>query len=132
MPATATQHRFLTPEEVATELFGDAITPRKIVEFSKTQGMPSHLVGRRRVFLAEEVAAWVRSREGGTWDRFHRNDVAAAQPAAVSANTAPSAAVAVDPAWVAAQVAKFDAEALRRAGELLLALANSARQDGAA
>ncbi|WP_155946667.1 hypothetical protein [Mycobacterium sp. URHD0025] len=35
-------------------------------------------------------------------------------------------AVAVDPDWVAAQVAKFDADALRRAGELLLALASSA------
>jgi hypothetical protein len=121
MPSAATIARFLTPEEVSTEVFGGAVAPGQILNLSKNQGLPSHRVGRRRMFVADEVAAWVRSRDG------EGSTNSAAGPSAVSDADAP----AVDPEWVAAQVAKFSADDLRRAGELLLALSR-ADQGGAA
>lgn len=121
MSATTIATRFMTPDEVSTEIFGGSIAPRRIVEFSRTRGLPSHLVGRRRLYIADEVAAWARSRDGNT------NPTA--QPA-TSLLVGPDATAAVDPAWVAAQVAKFSADDLRRAGELLLALSRAEHQGG--
>lgn len=115
MPAT-TIARFLTPEEVAAEIFGGAIAPDRIIRLSKHHGLPSHRVGRRRMYLAEEVAAWARNRNG----EGEPDHAAAPLPAEPT-----DAAAAVDPEWVAAQVAKFSADDLRRAGELLLALSRA-------
>jgi hypothetical protein len=115
--SATTIDRFLTPEEVSTEIFGGAVAPDRIVRLSKHHGLPSHRVGRRRMYLAGEVAAWARSRDG-------EGDV---DPAAVS----PDATAPVDPDWIAAQVAKFSADDLRRAGELLLALSRADRRAGA-
>lgn len=103
--------RFLTPEEVSAEVFGGAVAPDRILKLSKAQGLPSHRVGRRRMYLAEEVAAWARNRDGeGGID-----------PAASPPGVGPDAP-SVDPEWVAAQLSKFSADDLRRAGNLLLAL----------
>lgn len=124
MSATITD-RFLTPEEVAAEIFGGAIAAERIVKLSKHQGLPSHRVGRRRMYLADEVAAWVRSRDG-------EGDVADIQSAAQLSDAIDADADVVDPGWLAEQVAKFSADDLRRAGELLLALSRAERQDGAA
>jgi hypothetical protein len=107
--------RFLTPDEVSAEIFGGAVAPDRIVRLSKHHGLPSHRVGRRRMYLADEVAAWARSRDGeGDVDTARRADTIRSDSAA-----------SVDPAWVAAQVAKFSADDLRRAGELLLALSRA-------
>ncbi|MBS1696623.1 MAG: helix-turn-helix domain-containing protein [Actinobacteria bacterium] len=107
--------RFLTPEEVSAEIFGGAVSPDRIVRLSKHHGLPSHRVGRRRMYLADEVAAWTRSRDGD-------GDV---DPATTTLPVSPDASTPVDPAWVAAQVAKFSADDLRRAGQLLLALSQA-------
>lgn len=120
--STIAPTRFMTPDEVSAEIFGGAIAPERIPRLSKDRGLPSHRVGRRRMYLAEEVIAWARSRDG--------DGVVTTASATEGTAPAPSGAVAVDPAWVADQVAKFDAEALRRAGELLLALANSPAAEG--
>lgn len=105
--------RFLTPDEVSAEIFGGAVAPDRIVRLSKHHGLPSHRVGRRRMYLADEVAAWARNRDG------EGDQTTAPLP------VGPAAATPVDPAWVAAQVAKFSANDLRRAGELLLALSRA-------
>lgn len=115
MPAT-TIARFLTPEEVSEQFFGGAVVPDRIRKLSKTKGLPSHRVGRRLLYDADEVAAWVRSRAGD------RSDAAESPPAPAAS---PAADRPVDPAWVAAQVAKFGSDDLRRAGELLLALSRT-------
>ncbi|CAN5464091.1 hypothetical protein BH09ACT7_BH09ACT7_51800 [soil metagenome] len=122
MSAT-TISRFLTPEEVSAELFGGAVAPGRILNLTKTKGLPSHRVGRRHMFVADEVAAWVRSRDG---------EGVTTSPAAPPPTASPEASASVDPEWVAAQVAKFSADDLRRAGELLLALSRADREAGAA
>lgn len=81
--------------------------PASVLRLVKEQGLPAHKVNRRYLFDPDEVDAWLRDRN--TSD-------------ASDTNTART-----DPDWVAAQVAKFSADDLRRAGELLLALANTAR-----
>lgn len=72
------------------------------------QGMPCVHVGRKLYYDLEKCDAWI-ARNLSSGD-------ASATPAPAS----------TDPEWVAAQVAKFSADDLRRAGELLLALANTA------
>jgi hypothetical protein len=113
--SATTIDRFLTPEEVSSEIFGGAVAPDRIVRLSKHHGLPSHRVGRRRMYLAGEVATWARSRDGD-------GDTS---PAAAPLPIGPEATAPADPAWVAAQVAKFSADDLRRAGELLLALSRA-------
>lgn len=71
----------------------------------KEEGLPAHRFARRVKFVPDEVDAWLRTRN-------------------TSGIPAPASTC---PDWVAAQVAKFSADDLRRAGELLLALANTAR-----
>ncbi|WP_255776069.1 helix-turn-helix domain-containing protein [Mycobacteroides abscessus] len=111
MSATATLPRYLTPDEVSTECFGGAVAPGRILNLTKSQGLPSHRVGRRQMFIADEVDAWVRSRD--------------ADGGALTAAPPPGNPAPVDPAWVAAVVAQFSANDLRRAGELLLALSRA-------
>lgn len=117
MSAPSTLPRYLTPDEVSAECFAGAVAPTGIVDLCK-KGLPSHRVGRRRLFIAEEVDAWVRSRDGD----------GATLP---SAPTAPGS-TPVDPEWVAAVVARFSADDLRRAGELLLALSRADVASGGA
>lgn len=118
--------RFLTPDEVSAEIFGGAIGAERVLRLSRAKGLPSHRVGRRRMFLADEVAAWARNRDGEGFTTAPPADVTTSLP------VGPDATSTVDPAWVAAQVAKFSADDLRRAGELLLALSRTERQAGAA
>ncbi|MBF9319834.1 helix-turn-helix domain-containing protein [Mycobacteroides chelonae] len=68
------------------------------------QGMPCVHIGRKLYFNLDEVDAWI------------------GQNLTTGARATPCG----DPDWVAAQVAKFSPDDLRRAGELLLALASSA------
>ncbi|WP_125078447.1 helix-turn-helix domain-containing protein [Mycobacterium sp. P7213] len=114
-PAVVT--RRMTPDDVADVLgYSQTSTVWRLI---REEGLPAVRFNRRYYINEADLHAWMAERGLIT--------AAAPRPApAVAANTAPSGAVAVDPAWVADQVAKFDAEALRRAGELLLALANSA------
>lgn len=41
----------------SADIFGGAITPNRVVRLSKSYGLPSHRVGRRRLFDADEVSA---------------------------------------------------------------------------
>lgn len=91
-------------------------TQQTIRAWVNEDGLPAHRVKGRLQYDPVEVEAWLRAR-GGEPD----------EPA-VEASTA---VAPVDPAWVAAQVAKFGADDLRRAGELLLALSRSADASGA-
>jgi excisionase family DNA binding protein len=116
-------NRRLGTDEVATVL-GYAQTAT-VLRLIREKGLPAVRFNRRYYVNEADLRAWMA--EHGLVA------ATAAQPAAaVSANAAPSAAVAVDPAWVAEQVSKFDADALRRAGELLLALARNADAKGGA
>ncbi|MBN7403656.1 hypothetical protein P5V78_04410 [Mycobacteroides abscessus subsp. abscessus] len=65
--------------------------------------MPCVHIGRKLYFNLDEVDAWI------------------GQNLTTGARATPCG----DPDWVAAQVAKFSPDDLRRAGELLLALAGS-------
>jgi hypothetical protein len=72
------------------------------------QGMPCVHIGRKLYFDLDEVDAWISQNLGTGGDT--------ARPAAN--------AIGADPDWVAEQLAKFTPDDLRRAGQLLLALAN--------
>jgi excisionase family DNA binding protein len=100
--------RYLTADEVSTECFGGAVSSSKVLLMRAHDGLPAHRIGRRYMFRADEVDAWVRARS-----ETH------------TAPTEPDAGAA-DSEWVAAQLAKFTPDDFRRAGELLLALSRSA------
>ena len=108
MPATTTPPKFLTTAEVAETI---RVREPVVYHLIKTAGLPARRAGRRWLIDPAELDIWLRSREGGT-------------QSAVGAE--------VDPDWVAAQVAKFSPDDLRRAGELLLALSRSSNTQGAA
>ncbi|OBB38030.1 helix-turn-helix transcriptional regulator [Mycolicibacterium fortuitum] len=103
MPAPTTP--YLDYPGVAERLGLTIPTVRRLM---KEEGLPAHRLSRRVKFLPDEVDAWLRARN-------------------VSGTPATYNVAGTDPDWVAAQVAKFSADDLRRAGELLLALANTAR-----
>lgn len=112
-PPSAT--RRLTTDDVAGMLgYTRAATVTKLV---KTEGLPAVLYKGRYYFNEHEVRAWMAERGLITQT--------AAEPDRADA-------ASVDPVWVAAQVAKFSADDLRRAGELLLALSRADRRAGAA
>lgn len=120
MSATAIAPRFITPDEVAAEVFSGAIAADRVIRLSKSQGLPSHRVGRRRMYLADEVIAWARSRDGD-------GDIAAestAPPVVVEHHAKRSAADDL-----VERITKLSPDDLRRAAELLLTLS---REDGAA
>lgn len=104
----ATPQKFLTTPEVAKIL---RVREPVVYSLIHNDGLPARRVGRRWLMDAAELDGWVRSRD----------------PHSPAPNTA-----TVDSAWVAAQVAKFSPDDLRRAGELLLALARADRMEGAA
>ncbi len=103
---------YLDYSGVAARLHLTVPTVRRLVQ---GEGLPAHRVARRVKFLPDEVDAWLRARDTRETGAIHQ-----------VTNTA------VDPDWVAAQVAKFSADDLRRAGELLLALSTASESRGAA
>ncbi len=113
--STNTIPRYLTRDEVSSECFGGAIAPGRVIALVK-QGLPAHRVGRRYMFVADEVDAWVRSRDsavnGNNTDTEGETDGGGAAP--------------VNPDWLAEQLARFTADDLRRAAEVLIALAGAA------
>lgn len=115
---SATITRFLTPEEVSTEIFGGAVAPDRIVKLSKHQGLPSHRVGRRRMYLAAEVAAWARDRDGDG------DTNPAAEVTTPPAACADAAATTGDSDWLAATLARFSPDDLRRVAQVLRSVAD--------
>ena len=117
MSATSTlsppSARRLTTEDVAA-LFGYAQTST-VLRRVREDDLPAIRFNRRYYFNEADVRAWMAE----------RGLIEATTPDA-------DAAAQVDPEWVAAQVAKFSADDLRRAGELLLALSRADRQGSVA
>ncbi|WP_109858723.1 helix-turn-helix domain-containing protein [Mycobacteroides chelonae] len=97
---TRTKH-YLMADQVKAK-FGFT-QPASVLRLVKEQGLPAHKINRRYLFDPDEVDAWIGQ----------------------NLTTGARATTGGDPDWVAAQVAKFSPDDLRRAGELLLALANS-------
>lgn len=107
--------RRLTPDDVRAILgYSQTSTVWKLIHDG---GLPAVRFNRRYYINESDLHDWMAE----------RGLVAASEASASSDDAAP-----VDPDWVAAQVAKFSADDLRRAGELLLALSRADRQDGAA
>lgn len=105
--------RRLTTEDVAA-LFGYAQTST-VLRRVREDGLPAVRFNRRYYFNEADVRAWMAE----------RGLIEATTAAPDADDTAP-----VAPEWIAAQVAKFSADDLRRAGELLLALSRADRQGG--
>jgi excisionase family DNA binding protein len=98
MPATtALTTKYLTADDVAQTLKS---TTDAVYGFIKNGGLPAHRVGRRWLIAAADLDAWMRSRDG-------------------SPTAERDGATAVDPDWVAHQVAKFTPDDLRRAARVL-------------
>jgi len=114
--ATATLPRRLTTDDVMPMLgYKRAASVTKLV---KTEGLPAAQYKGRYYFNENDVRAWMAAR--GLTDE-----------SAPVLPVSPDATTTVDPTWVAAQVAKFSADDLRRAGELLMALSHANAQGGA-
>ncbi|OBB21110.1 hypothetical protein A5761_03105 [Mycolicibacterium setense] len=96
-------------------------TQQTIRAWVNEDGLPAHRVKGRLQYDPVEVEAWLRARSG-------EPEAPAEEPESVPVDPAAD----VDPDWVTAQVAKFGADDLRRAGELLLALSRSAETNGGA
>ncbi|CAN5222310.1 hypothetical protein BH11ACT6_BH11ACT6_05020 [soil metagenome] len=116
--------RRLTTDDVVKMLgYKRAATVTRLV---KTDGLPAVQYKGRWYFHENDVRAWMTERGLIAETATPPADVTTSLP------VGPDATSAVDPAWVAAQVAKFSADDLRRAGELLLALSHANAQAGAA
>ena len=111
--STNTIPRYLTRDEVSSVCFGGAIAPGRVIALVK-QGLPAHRVGRRYMFVADEVDAWVRSRDSAKDSHTTETD------------TDGDDAAPVNPDWLAEQLSRFTADDLRRAAEVLMALAGAA------
>ncbi|WP_019969767.1 helix-turn-helix domain-containing protein [Mycobacterium sp. 141] len=107
----STNRRLGTDEVAAVLGYAQTATVLRLI---REENLPAVRFNRRYYINEADLHAWMAERG------------LIAATAALPAETAASDAVTVDPAWVAAQVAKFDADALRRAGELLLALSRDA------
>lgn len=92
-----------------------------VIRLIREEGLPAIRFNRRYYINEADLRTWMAER--GLLDE--------AAPATTTLPVGPDTTSTVDPAWVAAQVAKFSADDLRRAGELLLALSR-AEQSGAA
>lgn len=103
-PASTLARPKLVPTYGASAHFG---IPAYRLRALAQQGMPCVHIGRKLFFDLDEAGAWMRQNLGTGGASTRTGDT-------------------VDPEWVAAQVAKFSPDDLRRAGELLLALANTA------
>jgi excisionase family DNA binding protein len=106
MSAPATSPYFHTAD-IAQRL---GVTDDTVYRLVAEEGLPAHRIARRLKFTADEVDAWVRSRD-------------TSESGIPTASAAP--ARSADPNWVAAQVAKFTPDDLRRAAEVLLSIAGS-------
>ncbi|OBJ46171.1 hypothetical protein A5630_11940 [Mycolicibacterium mucogenicum] len=116
--------RPLTTEDVAALLgYRQAATVLRLV---REEGLPATRFNRRYFFNENDVRAWMAERG------LIAHTAPAPRGVTTSLPVAPDATSTVDPTWVAAQVAKFSADDLRRAGELLLALSRANLQAGAA
>lgn len=120
MPTAATTlpsaGRRLTTDDVASILgYAQNATVLRLV---RDEGLPAVRFKGRYYFTEADVRAWMAQR-----------GLIAASAAQHEPRTEPVSSV--DPEWVAAQVAKFSSDDLRRAGELLLALSR-VEQTGAA
>ncbi len=119
---TTTSPRYLTVDEVSDELFGGSVSPSKVIKLAKNDGLPMHLVGRRYLFIADEVDAWIRARD-------LKGNTTAAAP------VAPSDVAPGDSDWLAATLAKFSSDDLRRVAQVLRSVADDHTRelsDGAA
>lgn len=115
MSTTALSERYLTASDVA-----EAIRAKEPVVYDliKRGELRARRVGRRWLIDANSLRDFMAGR-------------ALADQCEITAEAAPPDNIAaVDPEWVTAQVAKFSADDLRRAGELLLALSRADRQPG--
>lgn len=99
--------RTLNTDDVAAKL--GYRQSASVIRLVKEQGLPCLQLNGRYLFTESEVDAWL-----------------AARRPARSADSFTAATGSADPDWVAAQVAKFSPDDLRRAGELLLALSRAA------
>ncbi|GEM_PF-5255626 len=84
--------------------------PATVLRMVREDGLPATKFGGRYFFDETAVRAWLAER-----------GLIPETPAPAS----PAADRTVDPTWLTAQLAKFSADDLRRAGELLLALSRS-------
>ena len=113
----ASAGRRMTTDEVAAALgYTQNATVLRLV---REEGLPAVRFNRRYYYSEADVRAWMAE----------RGLIAAADERVPP--VAAECASSVNPEWVAAQVAKFGTDALRRAGELLLALSKT-DQGGAA
>ncbi|OBF42836.1 hypothetical protein A5719_10355 [Mycolicibacterium peregrinum] len=91
-----------------------------VIRLIREQGLPAVRFNRRYYVNEADLRAWMAERG------------LIAATAAPTPEPVATDAVAVDPAWVAAQLATFSPADLRRAGELLLALSRSTIPAGGA
>jgi excisionase family DNA binding protein len=113
--ATALSKRFLTATDVAGAIHAKEPV---VYDLIKSGHLRARRVGRRWLIDPDSLTDFMAGRVSGA-------PAETVDPAAGSTR--------VDPEWVAAQVAKFSADDLRRAGELLLALSRANfLSDGAA
>lgn len=107
---TTTPVSYLTVDEVSAELFGGSVSPSKVIKLAKNDGLPMHLVGRRYLFIADEVDTWIRARDlkGNT----------------AAAPVAPTGVAPGDSDWLAATLAKFSPDDLRRVAQVLRSVAD--------
>lgn len=114
--ATASPPKYVTAADVA-DVFGIK-QEKTVLELVKREGLPAHRIGRQYRFVLNEVAEWSARRVVGD-----SNDAPTSSPDAAGGEVT----------WLDETLAKFTPDDLRRAGEVLQAVANAATsQAGAA